>query len=412
MTHDVVVTEIGIVSPLGGSISEFETRMFAGDSGIIDIRGLLVDKNFPVPFGGVIDDSKIPSAEEMGLNPRVLSNGGRYSLFALQQIFDRLPEGILIDGIVQATPAGIYFDIVRESLNKYDPETFVWNELRAEWIVEIIAARLNKRGNGAIGPANMITINTACAAGSQAIGMAYNFLKSGRMKRCLVSAVDAGAWESQLMNFHLLHTLTTEAVPAHKASRPFSKNRAGFVKSEAAATLLLETKAAAEERNAEILAQVCGYAFNSDAYRVTDGREDNLCVVRAMNDALADAGIEKNKIDYINAHGTSTLLNDRLETQAIKKVFGDMAYHIPVSSLKSQIGHSTVAAGTVEAIACILMLQRQKVAPTINLDESDSDCDLDYVAEGSRDVAVDYILSNSFGFGGQNACLVLKRGNC
>ncbi|ABL65144.1 beta-ketoacyl-[acyl-carrier-protein] synthase family protein [Chlorobium phaeobacteroides] len=406
---DIVVTDFGITSPIGISVPEFEKRMFAGDSGIIDLRGSLVGNNFPVAFGGVVDDTNIPPATELGLPLGLHTNGGRYLIHALQQILQRLPESVPIDALVQASPAGIYFDIVRDSLMHYDPDSFIWDELRAEWVVEIIAEKLKQRGHGSIDPENIISVNSACAAGSQAIGVAYHLLKSGRIKRCLVCAVDAGAWESQLMNFHLLHTLTTDDVPAHTASRPFSKSRSGFVKSEAAAVLLLETRAAAEERKAEILAQVCGYAFNSDAYRLTDGRDDNQCVVRAMEDAIADAGIEKTEIGYINAHGTSTVLNDRLETQAIKKVFGENAYQIPVSSLKSQIGHSTVAAGAVEAIACILMLLRQKITPTINLHDPDPDCDLDYVPEGSRDVAIDYILSNSFGFGGQNACLVLKK---
>lgn len=408
--HDVVVTQYGIVSPIGNTVPEFERKMFAGDSGIIDVRGSLVGKNFPVPFGAVVDDSAIPSADELKIEPRTQTNGGRYSLYAFQQVLDQLPENLSIDGIVQGTPAGIFFEVVRHSLRKYDPETFIWDEIRAEWVVEIIADRLKTTGHGEVPPHFQISVNTACAAGSQAIGIAYRYLQSGRMKRCLVTAVDAGAWESQLMNFHLLHTLTTDDVPAHSASRPFSKSRSGFVKGEAAATLLLETRESAEERGAEILAEVCGYAFNSDAYRLTDGREDNLCVVRAMEDAIADAGVEAKAIDYINAHGTSTQLNDRLETQAIKKVFGKEAYRIPVSSLKSQIGHPTVAAGAVEAIASILMLQRQKIAPTINLNDPDPECDLDYVSEGSRKAALQYILSNSFGFGGQNACLVFKKG--
>ena len=406
---DVVVTGYGIVSPIGASIPEFEKRMFAGDSGIVDVRGSLVGKNFPVPFGGVVDKTTIASAEELGMPPGAHTNGGRYVLQSLQQILEHIPANLLIDGIVQATPGGIYFDIVLGSLKNYDPDTLVWDELKAEWIVEIITDQLKKRGHGIIPPENQICVNSACAAGSQAIGLGYQYLKSGRMKRCLASAVDTGGWESQLMNFHLLHTLTTDDVPAHTASRPFSKSRSGFVKGEAAAMLLLETREAAEEHNATILAEICGYAFNSDSYRLTDGREDNLCVVKAMEDAVLDAGIEKKAIAYINAHGTSTLLNDRLETQAIKKVFGEYAYRIPVSSLKSQIGHSTVAAGAVEAIACILMLQRQKVAPTINLTDPDPECDLDYVSEGSREVTIDYLLSNSFGFGGQNACLVLKK---
>ncbi|NTU97970.1 MAG: hypothetical protein HGA62_09185, partial [Chlorobiaceae bacterium] len=266
MKTEIVVTGYGVVSPIGNSIVDFEKRMFDGESGVIDIRGSLVPNTFPVPFGAVIDDSGIPSSETLGLEPGTHSDGGRYLLFALQQLLDTLPASVVIDGIVHATPAGIFFEIVHDSLQHYSPDAFLWDELRAEWIVEIIANRLKERGNGLIVPENIISINTACAAGSNAIGLAYQMIRSGRMRRCLVCAVDAGAWESQLMNFHLLHTLTTENVPASKASRPFSKSRAGFVKGEAAAVLLLESEAAAEERQAEILCRVSGYSFTSDAY--------------------------------------------------------------------------------------------------------------------------------------------------
>jgi 3-oxoacyl-[acyl-carrier-protein] synthase II len=409
MKHEVVITQYGIVSPIGTTIPEFERKMFAGDSGIIDLRGSLVGKNFPVPYGAVIDETAIPAANELGIDPGTKTNAGRYGLYAFEQLLRHLPSNIPIDGIIQGTPGGIFFDIVQQSLRGFNPEAFLWDEIRAEWVIDIMAEKLKNRGHGEISPRYRITLNTACATGTQAIGIALRYLQSGKMRRCIVTALDAGAWESQLMNFHLLHTLMVDDVPAQTASRPFCASRGGFVKGEAAAALLLETREAAEERGAEILAEVCGYAFNSDAYRLTDGRDDNLCVVRAMEEAIADAGIETNAIDYINAHGTSTQQNDRLETQAIKKVFGERAYHIPVSSLKSQIGHPTVAAGAVEAIACVLMLQRQRVAPTINLIDQDPECDLDYVPEGSRDISMNYILSNSFGFGGQNACIVLKK---
>ena len=409
--HDVVVTRNGIVSPIGTTLDEFENRLFAGDSGVVDIRGSLVDRDFPVPYGAVVKPSGVPFSEELGIESGTQTPGVRYGVYAFEQVFDQLPEALQIDGIVHGTPAGVFFEIVRQSLSDFEPDTFLWDEIRAEWFVEIMAERLKNRGHGEISERNLITVNSACAAGSQAIGIAYRYLQSGRMKRCLVTAVDAGAWESQLMNFHLLQTLMTDDVPAPTASRPFSASRGGFVKGEAAAALLLETRESAEERGARILAEIAGYAFNNDAYRLTDGREDNFCVVRAMEDAIADAGISVDEIDYVNAHGTATQQNDRLETQAIKKVFGQRAYNIPVSSLKSQVGHPTVAAGAVEAVACILMLQRQRIAPTINLTDPDPECDLDYVPEGARDADMRYVLSNSFGFGGQNACLVFKTGD-
>lgn len=410
MTHDVVVTQFGVVAPIGTTAAEFEKRMFAGDSGVVDIRGSLVSKNFPVPYGAIVDQSTVPAAEALGVDGGFVTPAQRYTLHALNQVLDKLSAAISIDGIVDGNPAGIFFESVQRSLVTLDPARFSWDEIRAEATAEIMAARLKETGHGEIPPRRQIIVNTACAAGSQAIGLAYRFLRHGRMNRCIVSATDASPWESQLMNFHLLQALMVDDVPAPTASRPFSASRGGFVKGEAAAVLLLETREAAEARGAEILAEVCGYGFTSDAFRLTDGREDNLCVVKAMESAIADAGIGPDAIDYINAHGTATPQNDRLETRAIKRVFGERAYRMPVSSLKSQIGHATVASGAVEAIASILMLQRQRVAPTINLTDHDPECDLDYVPEGSREVCMRYALSNSFGFGGQNACLVFKRG--
>ena len=408
--HDVVITGYGVISPIGNNIEEFERRMFAGDSGIRDIRGTLVANDFPVPFAGVVDDSALPSAENLGLPPELVTKNFLFTMLATKQALDYLQKELRLDGIVYGTAAGIYFEMALETLRKFDPANFLWDRTRAEWGIELVAEFVKEQGHGEIPSENLISINSACASGNHSIGLAYQFLKTGRWKRCLAGSVDSGGWESHLMNLYLLNALTTADVPANEASRPFSKDRSGFVKSEAAATLLMETRESADARDAKILAEVCGFGFTSDAYRLTDGREDNLCVSKAMEQAIETAGIEKEEIDYINAHGTSTLLNDRLETMAIKKVFGDHAYKIPVSSLKSQIGHPTVASGAVESVACILMLLRQKLAPTLNLKIKDPQCNLDYVPNESRNAKITYILNNSFGFGGQNACLVFKKG--
>ncbi len=408
--HEVVITGYGVISPIGNNIEEFERRMFAADSGIRDIRGNLVANNFPVPFAGVVDNSALPSAESLGLPSELVTKNFLFTMLATKQALDYLQKELRLDGIVYGTAAGIYFEMALETLRKFDPANFLWDRTRAEWGIELVAEFVKEQGHGEIPSENLISINSACASGNHSIGLAYQFLKTGRWKRCLAGSVDSGGWESHLMNLYLLNALTTADVPASEASRPFSKDRSGFVKSEAAATFLMETRESAEARDAKILAEVCGFGFTSDAYRLTDGREDNLCVNKAMEQAIETAGIEKEEIDYINAHGTSTLLNDRLETTAIKKVFGDHAYRIPVSSLKSQIGHPTVASGAVESVACILMLLRQKLAPTLNLKIKDSQCDLDYVPNESRNAKIRYILNNSFGFGGQNACLVFKKG--
>jgi 3-oxoacyl-[acyl-carrier-protein] synthase II len=406
--HKVVVTGYGVISPIGNSVEEFERRMFAGESGIKSIRGAEVSERFPVPHAGVVDVADLPSAEELGLPPELVSKGIRFAVLATQQALEYLPSGLPIDGIVYGTPGGVFFELVMDTFSNFDPENFVWDRTRAEWAPEFLASMARDRGHGDIPQERVVSMNSACASGNHAIGLGYQFLKAGRWKRCLVGGLDSAGWGSSLMNYYLLNALTIDDVPSGEASRPFSKDRSGFVKSEAAATLLMETLESAKERGARILGEVCGFGLTSDAHRLTDGREDGLCVKRAMELAVETAGISKEDIDYINAHGTSTPLNDRLETIAIREVFGKHAYRIPVSSLKSQIGHPTVASSAVEAIACLLMLQRQKLAPTINLKVKDPECDLDYVPNVSRDAKVAYILSNALGFGGQNACIVFK----
>ena len=406
---DVVITGYGLITPLGNTIGEFERRMFAGDSGIKDIRGTVVAADFPVPFAGVIDDTELPSAESLGLPPEIITKGLRYTVLATLQALSDLPVGLPLDGIIYGTPGGVFLELVVETLRSSDPDRIPYNLTRAEVLLEFLSKHLKDHGHGELAPERLISINSACASGIHCVGLGYQFLKTGRWKRCIVGGIAAGAWESTLMSFYLLNALTTANVPAHEASRPFSADRSGFVKSEGACTILMETREAAEERGAEVLAEVCGFGLTTDAYRLTDGREDNLCVIKAMEQAIETAGIQKEEIDYINAHGTATPLNDRLETIAIKKVFGDYAYKIPISSLKSQIGHSTTASGAIETVACTLMLQRQRLAPTINLKVRDPECDLDYIPDKSRDAEVKYILNNAFGFGGQNACIILKR---
>jgi 3-oxoacyl-[acyl-carrier-protein] synthase II len=255
----------------------------------------------------------------------------------------------------------------------------------------------------------MVSINGACSSGNQALGMAMQRIRDGEWTRALVGGVDARCSAPNLMNFHMLGALCTDDVDPATASRPFSKDRSGFIRGEGAASLILETRAAAEARGAKILATLKGYANTTDANRLTDGRDDALCVKKAMTWAVEDAGLRLDEISAISAHGTSTQLNDRLESKAIKEVFLEGAHKIPVSSLKSQIGHSTVAAGAIEAISCVMMLREQRLGPTLNYRIPDPECDLDYVPNESRAAKIEYILSNNFAFGGQNACLVFGR---
>jgi 3-oxoacyl-[acyl-carrier-protein] synthase II len=268
---------------------------------------------------------------------------------------------------------------------------------------------MTKLGFNRVADKEMVSLNSACATGNQTIGIAYQGLKAGRWTRVLVGGVDARCEASNYLNFNMLGALTTDDVPPEKASRPFSKDRSGFVRGEGAAALVMETRESAEQRGAKILAVVSGYGCTSDAYRLTDGREDGASVIHAMQEAIHTAGLTPDDIDYINAHGTSTPLNDRLETFSIKQLFKEKAYKTPVSSIKGQIGHSTIAASSIEAVACLLMLKNQLASPTINYNIPDPECDLDYVPNQSRPMRLRHVLSNSIGFGGQNTCAVFSK---
>jgi 3-oxoacyl-[acyl-carrier-protein] synthase II len=254
------------------------------------------------------------------------------------------------------------------------------------------------------------TVITACAAGTQAIGDAMDLIRAGRVDVCIAGGTEATLCELGLCGFAVIRALTFKhADEPHRASRPFDAERDGFVASEGAGILVLESEEHARSRKAPVLAEVAGYGACNDAYHVVAPSDDGDGARRAMTEALEDAHISPEDVDYINAHGTSTELNDKSETLAIKRVFGEGAYRVPISATKSMVGHSFGAAGAIESIASIQTIVTGTIHPTINLENPDPDCDLDYVPHDARKADVDVVLSNSFGFGGQNACLVFKR---
>ncbi len=253
------------------------------------------------------------------------------------------------------------------------------------------------------------TIITACAAGTQGIGEAAEVVKRGAADVVLGGGCEAGICELGLGGFNVIRALTRRNDEPEKASRPFDSERDGFVPSEGSALLVVESLEHALDRGANILAEVLGQGVSSDAYHPVQPDEDGSGAARAIRWALEDAGIGPDEVDYINAHGTSTPLNDVSETLAIKKVFGGQAYKVPISATKSMIGHALGGAGALEAVASIKTIVEGEIHPTINYEHPDPQCDLDYVPNVSRRQRVDTVLSNSFGFGGQNACLVFRR---
>jgi 3-oxoacyl-[acyl-carrier-protein] synthase II len=408
--HQVVITGVGVVSSLGVGLPEFSRRMFAGDSGATEVRGRRVAANFPVSVGAPVARETLPQAKILRhQSPSDTPHFWRLAALATEEAIEYLPEGLPLDGIVYGGHGSIAFSVTSGSFRpSFAPETFDWDAFQPESPLEVMRQIAERRGHGPIDDRNIISMNNACVTGNQAIGTAFQRVRSGQWKSAITGSV-YGRWaDSELMNFHMLGTLTTNPGPAAEASRPFSRDRSGFVLGEGAATLILETRESAEARGATIWGTITGYASTSDAYRVTDGRPDGKSAAQAMRNALQDAGLVAGQVSAISAHGTSTAMNDRVETMAIKEALGDAAYQIPVISLKSQIGHPVMAAGSLEAVACLLMLSEQKLAPTINYRELDPDCDLDYVPNQSRPARVQRVLSNNFGFGGQNASVMFE----
>ncbi|MEE9277579.1 MAG: beta-ketoacyl-ACP synthase II, partial [Dehalococcoidia bacterium] len=253
------------------------------------------------------------------------------------------------------------------------------------------------------------TVVTACAAGTQAIGEALEVIRRGAADVVVTGGTEAGFSQLGLGGFAVMRALTTHNDEPEKASRPFDADRDGFVPAEGAAILILEREEHATARGARIRAEVSGFGCSADAYHLVMPDETGDGPVRAIRWAMEDAGVSPDDIDYINAHGTSTPLNDVSETRAVKKALGEAAYKVAVSSTKSMIGHTFGAAGAIESVATIRALETGIIPPTINLDTPDPECDLDYVPNKARRADLRVALKNSFGFGGQNACLIYRR---
>lgn len=253
------------------------------------------------------------------------------------------------------------------------------------------------------------TVSSACASSAYAIALGYDLIKNGMADVVIVGGADSIVNKEEIDGFNSIYAISTENHAPEKASKPFSKDRDGFVIGEGAGVLVLESERSALARQATIYAEIAGYALSSEAYNIMAPMKDGEGIAQCIAQALKNAGVETTQVDYINAHGTSTTLNDKYETLAIKKVFGDRAYQIPISSSKSMIGHTIGAAGAIELIITIQTIVHSLITPTINLDQADPELDLDYVPNQSRSREVNCALSHSFAFGGHNAVLVIKK---
>jgi 3-oxoacyl-[acyl-carrier-protein] synthase II len=407
----VVVTGIGAITPLGLTTPELWDGLLAGRSGITRITQFDASK-LPCQIAGEVKGFDPKNY----INPKEARRMARCSQMVLATAQETIRDAGLERGLPDPERSAV---LLGTAIGGWDRLT---QALKTMWtssyekvspfyppasIPNIAGHHLSQKYH-TLGPLN--TVPTACAAGTQAIGEAAELIRRGAADLVLTGGVEAVVNDFTIGGFCAMRALPINFNDSPElASRPFTKNREGFVFSEGCAVLVLESLTSAQERGARILAEVLGQSSSSDAYHIAAPDPTASGAVRAIRWALQDAGISPEQVDYINAHGTSTPANDSMETNAIKQVFGGRAKQIPVSSTKSMIGHPMGAAGAVEAVICVQTLRHGKIAPTINYDMPDPECDLDYVPNTAREADVRVTLSNSFGLGGQNACLVLGK---
>src|SRR3982750_1107419 len=407
----VVVTGLGLVTACGNDVPTTWTAMINGENGADYIKKFDTEK-FPVKFACEVKDFDPLSF----LDKKEARRMGAFAHFALAASDEAVKNsGLVIDdsnaemvGTYISSGIGDFWAIEREheKLLRSGPDR-VSPFFIVSAIVNLAAGNVSIR-HGAKGP-NSATA-TACSAGAHAIGDSFRLIERGDADAMICGGAESAITPMSVAGFASMRALSTRNDDPKHASRPFDLERDGFVIGEGAGLLILEELEFAKARGANILAEIVGYGMSGNAFHVTMPDETGSGGVRVMQRALKDAGIEPEQIGYINAHGTSTPYNDKFETLAIKKVFGEHAKNgLAVSSTKSMTGHALGAAGGIEAVFSVKAIQENKLPPTINYQVPDPNCDLDYVPNAPREAQVDYVLSNSFGFGGTNACLIFKR---
>lgn len=414
MKTRVTVTGLGLVTPAGVGASDFWTNLTAGRSGISALT-LFDASGFPVRIGGAVRG--FDPAPTQALFPDAAGERDRKVLLGLCAIAQAITDSGL--GAALLDHSQLHVGVSLESFCLQDLTRLVDSPDLARALSEQLAGsdrplqtpldRLARVAAVRYGIRRRFTNCSACAAGAQAIGQAFQAVQFGETPLAIAGGADSMLNPLGLGGFSLLRILSTENDRPAEACRPFDLTRQGTVLGEGAAFLVLEDMAHARKRGARVYAEIAGYGSSMDAFRLSDPEPDGRGAVQAMRAALRDAALQPADIDCINAHATGTPKNDVVETRAIKEVLGARAREIPVHSVKSMTGHLIAASGAVEAAAGALTLVHNTVPPTINLHKPDPQCDLDYCPHHARVFGGDVILSNSFGFGGQNATLVLKR---
>ncbi|HVL65380.1 MAG TPA: beta-ketoacyl-ACP synthase II [Actinomycetota bacterium] len=402
---EVVVTGVGVVSPIGTGVEDFTEGLLSGRSGAGEIAAFDAS-DLPVRIAAEVrdfDPARFAAPREVSRTDRFTQMAVAAASLAVEDAGVAPPAGA---GVVVGSGIGGLGTIETEhsALLASGPRRvspFMVPKLMPNGAAAAVAMKFGLRGPN-------FALSSACASGAHAVGEAYRYVASGAADVMLAGGTEAALTPLAVSAFARMGALSTRNDDPTRASRPFDKGRDGFLFGEGAAVLVLESRRHAEARGADALCRVAGYGASADAFHVTQPDPEGAGAQTAMRTALEDAGLSPADVDYVNAHGTSTPYNDRVETHAIKSVFGVEAKRIAVSSTKSQTGHLLGAAGAVEAAVCAIAIARGFVPATINLDDPDEDCDLDYVPEGVRREPIRAALSNSFGFGGQNACLVFR----
>lgn len=404
--NKVVVTGIGIITPIGTGIDSFWESSIKGISGISLISRFDIE-GYPTKIAGEIKNFTPEEymSEELANN---LSRSSQLGLVAAQMA---VKDARLDISNIDKNKIGVSIGLGAEVLSYYDEKTAIENN---NYTLRTKPLRENKNVSNVISDffgfsGQNLIVATACSSGNQAIGIARDMIKSGQADLVLTGGVEAPLFPLYFASFCSLRIMSKRNDHPEKASRPFDKERDGFVMGEGAGLLILEREEKAYERGAYIYGEIAGYGATSDAFHMTMPAKDRMQICKAMRLAIEDANLNINDIDYINAHGTSTVTNDSGETKAIKTVFGNTAYNIPISSTKSMTGHLIGAAGAVELISCILAIKNGVIPPTINLEHADPECDLDYVANSARKKEINTVMSNSFGFGGNNSTIIVKK---
>lgn len=410
MSRRVVVTGVGLVTPLGTGVEKSWQNIISGVSGIDTITRFDVS-DYAVKIAAEVKDFNSEDFFDKKASKHLdlfVQYGLAAALMAVKQsgleITDENCEQI---GVITGCGMG-GLPTIEEQHNKLlerGPK-----KITPFFIPRVIPNMPSGHISMALGTKGPnLTMTTACAAGTHGVGEAYRHIKYGLCDAVITGGTEAVICPLGISGFSAMKALSTRNDSPAEASRPFDKDRDGFIMAEGSGMLVLEEYEQAKARGANILAEVCGYGLSSDAYHIAAPPESGEGGARAMKVALKDAGLNPEEIDYVNAHGTSTPLNDRCETQAIKTVFGSYAEKLAISSTKSMTGHMLGAAGGIESVFLALALQNQLAPPTINLHEASPECDLDYVPHVAREMTINAAISNSFGFGGTNAVIAMKR---